>query len=89
MNLINITDFKQNIWTYFDNLISSKKPLYIQRRKHSAIIVPLDGLSDEDIKNIENIRNLRNTLQVEVEEKEWVDTFNKISWNKQDKYILW
>jgi PHD/YefM family antitoxin component YafN of YafNO toxin-antitoxin module len=79
MNIINITDFKQNIGTYFDELISNKKPLYIQRRKHSAMILPLDDFTDEEIEIIENMRLSKNNMQVEVKDKEWVETFNKIS----------
>jgi len=88
MNVINITDFKQNIWTYFDALISTKKPLYIQRRRHSAMILPLDDFSPEEIEIIENMRLSKNAWYVEVKDKDWVGTFNKISWKKGDSIIL-
>ena len=89
MNTINITDFKQNIWSYFDDLISTKKPLYIQRRKHSAMILPLDDFTSEEIELIEQMRFTKNKWYVNVTNKDWVDTFNKISWTNQDNIILW
>jgi PHD/YefM family antitoxin component YafN of YafNO toxin-antitoxin module len=60
MNTVSITEFKQNIGTYFDELISTKKPIYIKRRSHSAMIVSLDNLTKEEIKTIENIRLSKN-----------------------------
>lgn len=89
MNTINITEFKQNIWTYFDDLISTKKPIYIQRRKHSAMIIPLDDFTEEEIQTIEQMRLSKNSWYVTVKDQDWVDTFNKISWDNQDSVILW
>lgn len=89
MNVISITDFKQNIWSYFDDIISSKKPLYIQRRRHSAMILPLDDFSEDEIKMIENLRSSKNVWYINVDDKGWVETFNKISWKNQDSIILW
>ena len=79
MDVVKITDFKQNISSYFDDLISTKKPIYISRRKHTAIVISLDDLNKEEIKVIENIRNKRKTTNLEVKDKDWVNTFNKIS----------
>ena len=79
MSTINLTDFKQNISSYFDELISKKEPIFISRRPHSAMVLPLDGLSQDDIKIITQIRNNCNTQATLVKNKEWVATFNKIS----------
>lgn len=87
MKTINITDFKRNIWTYFDDLISNKEPLVIQRRKHTALIISLDDLTKEEIEVISNIKNKRNLD--EISEKSWTTTFSKISGQNLDKVILW
>jgi len=88
MDIINITDFKQNIWTYFDSLISTKEPIFIQRRKHKAMVLPLDNLTNDEINIISRIWKNRNMWYVEVTDKEWVSTFNKISWSNLDKVNL-
>jgi len=49
MDIINITDFKQNIWIYFDTLILNKEPIFIQRRKYKAMILPLDDLTEQEV----------------------------------------
>jgi len=92
MNFVNVTSFKQNIWTYFDTLISKKEPIFIKRRKHKAMILPLDDLTEDEIKIITSIRNRRNIWYIELKDKKWINTFNKISWNNLDnldKVILW
>ena len=87
MTTINITDFKRNIWTYFDDLISKKEPLVIQRRKHLAIMISIDDLTKEDIETIQNMKN--KNIPSEVFDKDWSETFSKISGQKLDKVILW
>ena len=87
MTTINITDFKRNIWTYFDDLISKKEPLVIQRRKHLAIMISIDDLTKEDIETIQNMKN--KNIPSEVFDKDWIETFSKISGQKLDKVILW
>ena len=87
MNVINITDFKQNISSYFDELISTKNPIYITRRKHKIIVISLDDLNDEEIKLIENIGSNKDVSCIK--NKDWVNTFNKVSWSEGDTIILW
>jgi hypothetical protein len=53
------------------------------------MIVSLDNLTKEEIKTIENIRLSKNFWNIEVNGTDWVNTFNKISWTKKDKIILW
>ncbi len=90
METVNITDFKQNIGTYFDALIAKpKKPIVIQRRKHFALIISIDGLSNADLEQIKHIRE-KNTDYVHVgsQDKDRVHTLNKISGTKK-KSALW
>ena len=88
METVNITDFKQNIGTYFDTLIAKpKKPLILQRRKHCVLVLSLDGLSDTDLRQIQHIREKKSNY-VEVQDKERVDTFNKITGTKKESFIL-
>jgi len=56
MSTINITEFKQNIGTYFDTIVLTRKPLYITRRRHTAMIMPLDNISPEDLAIIQEIQ---------------------------------
>ncbi len=87
MTIINITDFKRNIWTYFDDLISRREPIIIQRRRHTALMISLDDLTQEEIETISNIKNRKNFD--ELKDKSWLDTFSKLQWQKLDKVILW
>lgn len=87
MTTITITDFKRNIWTYFDDLISKKEPIIIQRRRHMALMISLDDLTQEEIETISNIKN--KSIQNELTDKSWTETFSKISGQKLDKVILW
>jgi hypothetical protein len=88
MKPINITDFKQNIGSYFDTLIAKpRQPLILQRRKHFVLVLSLDGLSDTELKQIQNIRE-KNADYTEVQDKEWVNVFNKITGTKQKNFIL-
>jgi PHD/YefM family antitoxin component YafN of YafNO toxin-antitoxin module len=43
MTTVNITDFKRNIWTYFDQIICTKKPIIIKRRNLQVKITPINN----------------------------------------------
>jgi len=91
MEVVNITDFKQNIGTYFDTLIAKpKKPIIIQRRKHFALVISIDGLSNTDLEQIRQIREKKTDyVHVGIQDKDRVNTLSKISGTKKKKFVSW
>ena len=89
MKTINITNFKYNIWTHFDTLISTREPIFVKRRNHVAIVLPLDKLSENDISTIIEIRKNAEKEYIEVTDEKLVWIFNNVTWSKSDKVILW
>ena len=88
METVSITDFKQNIGTYFDTLIAQpRSPLLLQRRKHSALIISTAGLSSADLRQIQQIRAKKADC-IEVQDKDWVRTFNTIAGTKKESFTL-
>lgn len=48
MTTVNITEFKRNIGTYFDQIVWEQKPITIKRRNLKVQVIPINNKKSEN-----------------------------------------